>query len=268
MHYYKATIQYIGTNYAGFQWQNEIKTVQSEINLTLSKLIDGKVTTTAASRTDTGVHAIDQMVKITSSSPIDCPSFLVSLNKLLPEDINLITLKECSGEFKPSVAHQSKEYRYFFTNKKTVSRKDCQFIANISNQLNISEMQFCIQHLIGKHDFCNFYSNGSNVKTTVREILTCELSEINPQDIFSSYKLFKIPANTRKCYQLRIVANGFLKQMIRHIVSGLWMVGSGKMPKEEFVALIDGPKSQKQLWKVASPSGLFLYKIEYGENDE
>lgn len=51
--------------------------------------------------------------------------------------------------------------------------------------------------------------------------------------------------------------------MIRHIVSALWMVGSGKMTKEEFATYLNGPKVEKQLWKVASPNGLFLYRISY-----
>lgn len=256
-------IQYEGSNYAGFQWQNGIQTIQSEFNNALSQLIDGKVTTMAASRTDTGVHAMEQVVKITSSNPIDLSIFLGLFNKVLPPQIRCINVEACDGLFRPSVASLSKEYRYFFTNQTQVSKEDTQFIANIANKLDIDAIKICIQALIGSHDFCNFYSSGSNVKSTVRDISVCDLSVINPHDLFSHFELFQIPKDLNNCYQLRIEANGFLKQMIRHIVSALWMVGSGKLSTDDFIKLLDAPKSKRQLWKVASPNGLFLYRINY-----
>lgn len=263
MHYYKTTIQYEGTNYAGFQWQNGIQTIQSEFNKAISQLIAGKITTMAASRTDTGVHAMEQVVKITSSNSIDLSSFLETFNKMLPPQIRCIDIKLCPGLFRPSAETDSKEYRYFFTNKTQVSKEDTQFIANISNKLDLKEMMICIRALMGKHDFCNFYSSGSNVKSTIRDIYFCDLSVLNPHEIFSGLELFQIPKNLSHCYQVRIEASGFLKQMIRHIVSALWMVGSGKLSAEDFINLLNGPKNTKQLWKVASPNGLFLYRINY-----
>lgn len=263
MYYYKTTIQYEGTNYAGFQWQNGIQTIQSEFNSAISKLIDGKFTTTAASRTDTGVHAKEQIVKISSKNPIDFTSFLKAFNIALPREIRCIDIEHCEGLFKPAVEAASKEYRYFFTNKKEVLKEERQFIANISNELDLEAMMYCTHALVGIHDFCNFYSSGSNVKSTVRNIFLCELSVINPHEIFSGLELFQIPKGLVSCYELRIVANGFLKQMIRHIVSALWMVGSGKISSDDFINLLDGTKKTKQLWKVATPNGLFLYRINY-----
>ena len=265
MNYYKATIQYQGTNYAGFQWQNGLPTVQSEFNNALAKLVFGKVTTMAASRTDTGVHAIEQIVKVSSENLIDITSFKKSFNEILPSDIRCTAIDSCAGLFRPSTESVSKEYRYFFTNKvqpSSPSSNERQFVSNISNQLNIDAMIVCTQILIGEHDFCNFYSSGSNVKSTIRTISLCELTIINPHDIFSNIDLFSIPSDLTSCHQLRIEANGFLKQMIRHIVSALWMVGTGKLSIDEFQALLDGVKSERQ-WRVAPPNGLFLFKINY-----
>lgn len=263
MFYYRTTIQYAGTNYAGFQWQNGLITVQSEINRALSEIIPGKVTTRGASRTDTGVHALEQIVKITSENEVDCESFVNNFNKLLPDDIKSIDIVSCAGTFKPGVEAISKEYRYFFTNKNQIPNEDRKYIANISNELNLEAMRSCLQALLGKHDFCNFYSAGSNVKSTTRSISFCELAIVNPHEIFRAHNLFQIPKNLSECYQLRIVADGFLKQMIRHIVSSLWMVGSGKLSVDDFLKLLDSPKSEKQHWKVAPPNGLFLYRIKY-----
>lgn len=263
MHYYKIIIQYDGTGFAGFQWQKEKPTIQSEINNTLAKLLTGKCTTIASSRTDSGVHAMEQIVKISSTVPIDCSGFLEKFNKGISSQIRCINIHSCGPLFRPAVEAISKEYCYFFTNKKHLSKNDTRFIANISNKLDLDIMRFCIQALIGKHNFCNFYSSGSNVKSTVREILSFTLSEVDPHDYFSQSDLFQISKDFSHCYEFRIQANGFLKQMIRHLVSALWMVGSGKLSIDDFMLLLNGSKSLKQYWKVAPPNGLFLNKIHY-----
>ncbi|MBC7712186.1 MAG: tRNA pseudouridine(38-40) synthase TruA [Rhizobacter sp.] len=263
MHYYKTIIQYEGTKYAGFQWQNGIATVQSEFNTALSSLISGKTTTMAASRTDTGVHAHMQVVKISSENQINTSAFLKSFNELLPREIRCLSIEICDGLFRPAAESLSKEYRYFFTNKTKVSKEETQFVANIANKLDIEAMRTCILALTGDHDFCNFYSSGSNVKTTIRKVFSCELTLVNPKDILPVDGLFQIPEELNECYQFKIEASGFLKQMIRHLISSLWMVGSGKLSTADFIQLLDGPKNDKHLWKVASANGLFLYKINY-----
>lgn len=263
MNYYKAKIQYAGTGYAGFQWQSGIQTIQHEFNNALAKIVNDKVTTVAASRTDTGVHALEQFIKITSALPIDCLSFVKQINQLLPKQIRCVGIETCKGDFRPTAKASSKEYRYFFTNQIKVKKEDGQFIANISNPLDLERMMFCIRAFVGEHDFCNFHSSGSNVKSTTRTIFSCELTKINPHHFFDGSALFPIPQDLHECYQLKIEANGFLKQMIRHIVSALWMVGSQKMTSKEFLVLLDGPKSTKQRWRVAPPNGLFLCRINY-----
>ena len=263
MHYYKTLIQYDGTNFAGFQWQKDIPTIQNNFNNALYSLLNCKFTTMSASRTDTGVHAMEQIVKISIVNPIECFSFLELFNKSLSPQVKCINIEPCDGLFRPAAESLSKEYRYFFTNKRQISNEESRFISNISNRLDFKLIETCIQALLGEHNFCNFYSSGSNVKTTFRNILSCELTEINPHNVLSKSDIFLIPKDLISCYQIKIEANGFLKQMIRHIVSALWMVGSGKLSTQEFMQLLSGPKTLKQTWKVAPPNGLFLYQIHY-----
>jgi len=188
-----------------------------------------------------------------------------TLNDALPKTIRVVGLEACDGDFKPSAHTVSKEYRYFFTNKQKVDYEDRRFVANISAPLDLQKIGFCVEALKGRHDFCNFYSEGSNVKSTVRDIFSCELSVVNPHDLFQNNSLFLFPENLTSCFQLKIEANGFLKQMIRHIVSSLWMVGSGKLSLEDFLTLLNSSKGPRQNWKVAPPNGLFLFKITYQE---
>jgi tRNA pseudouridine38-40 synthase len=106
---------------------------------------------------------------------------------------------------------------------------------------------------------------GSNVKSTEREIFSCEFSEIDPLKLFDSSEVFSSPEIPAKCFQLRIEGNGFLKQMIRHLMTAMWKVGNGRLTVEEFLELLDGPRRTKTLWKVANPKGLFLCRINYPE---
>ncbi len=262
-HYYMATIQYDGTGYAGFQWQKDIPSIQNDFNQAIKKLIEGKVTTMGASRTDTGVHALKQIVKVTSERPIEVTDFLNSFNSVLPKQIKCIDFKSCRSDFRPANDPHSKEYRYYFTNKRNVAPDARRFISNFPLPLNQDSMSDCVKAIKGTHSFHNFCSAGSNVKSTIRDISFCELSEINPQLTFPKSDLFYIPQDLDRCFELKIMGNGFLKQMIRHIVSALWMVGSGKMSEEDFLYQLEGPKKEKRLWKVAPANGLFLMDIMY-----
>lgn len=263
MHYYKATIQYDGTGYSGFQWQAGAASIQGELNQALQSIHAGRITTGGASRTDSGVHAVEQVVKMTTENPI---AFSIeAFNQALPKQIRCLDLAPCGGEFNPNTNTISKEYRYLFTNRPHVIESERRFVANVSYQFDVDAMKRCAQLLVGTHDFCNFYSMGSNVKTTIREVYACELSTINPHEVFSHSPIFKFPFELTQCYQLKIEANGFLKQMIRHTIRALWMVGSGRFTEQTFCDYLKGPKAPKQLWKVAVPNGLFLYRINYGE---
>ena len=260
MYYYKAIFQYNGTQYKGFQFQEDGITVQAEINKTLLTLLNGHVTTKGSSRTDTGVHALKQMVKITSSNPINSPLFLSQFNQTLPSDIICLSLDHSNPSFQPN-QDNIKEYRYFFTNDQRPSATTCPFIVNFSPKLDFELITECIEIINGEHDFCNFYSCGSNVTSTIRTVFLAELKQINPQELFQSFTLFQVSRNIQTCFEFKIQGNGFLKQMNRHLISALWKVGTKKMSVQDFTQLLDGPKVNRQLWKVARPNGLFLWDV-------
>lgn len=263
MYYYLANVQYAGSKYAGFQWQSNLITIQDELNKAINTYTQNKITTTAASRTDTGVHAFNQLLKITSAVPIEPIDGIFAINQLLPPDIKLKTLNTVHGSFKPSAQTISKEYLYLFTNSaKSMDAREQEFIANFGKKLNMDLIQEALPLFIGEHNFQNFYSKGSNVTSTVRTIISIELKIINPHEIFRD-SLFSAPEQLTECYQLKINGSGFLKQMIRHIVSSLWMVGTEKITNAQLKEFIDGDQQVNQLWKVAPPNGLFLNNINY-----
>lgn len=262
MNYYKATLQYDGTGYAGFQWQASAPTIQAALNQALALALPERFSTRGASRTDTGVHAREQVVRITSSAAVECDTLTKELARLLPPQIRCLNVDPCSGKFNPSADAVSKEYRYLFTNQLKGPLIPQRFIANHARPLNGTAISLCLKLIRGKHDFCNFASMGSNVKSTVREITFCEITEVDVAELFDS-TLFSVTPGLTRCYQIRFVAPGFLKQMIRHLVAALWLVGNGKMSEAEFVALLQGPKMSRGRWRPAPAQGLHLYKIDY-----
>lgn len=259
MNYYKAIIQYDGTERMGFQWQEGMPTIQGDINLALEQLLKGKVTTRAASRTDKGVHAFAQVIKISAEDSSSLHPEL--LNAVLPSHIRCLALSSCRGDFIPSVDQHSKEYRYLFTNTPGASGQDQRYIAQTPYSLNISHIQTCVEMIKGRNDFKNFWSIGGMANTTMREIHECDLSIINPEPLFAD-SLFSTQGIS-SCWQFRIVGKGFLKHMVRHLVGALWMVGNGRLSVEDFSNLLHGEQKEQRPWKKADPRGLYLMKVSY-----
>jgi tRNA pseudouridine38-40 synthase len=259
MNYYKAILQYDGSNHMGFQYQVGMPTIQGELNQSLEKVLQGKVTTRAASRTDKGVHAFGQVVKISAEDPRQLD--ITQLNAALPTHMRCLALSPCKGDFIPSVDQVSKEYRYLFTNTSHFSGIDQRFIAQTPYSLNIDHIQTCIDKLKGKNDFRNFWSIGGKSNTTIRDIYEFDLTIINPEELFRG-SLFTA-GEISTCWQFRIVGTGFLKHMVRHLVGALWMVGNGRLSVEDFSKLLYGEQKEQRPWKKADPRGLYLMKVNY-----
>lgn len=254
MHYNKAIIQYDGTGRQGFQHSDGAQTIQGDLNLALQTILTGDFTTRAASRTDKGVHALAQVIKISAEDPR--PLSTAQLNSAFPNHIRCLEISPCPADFIPSIDQRTKEYRYLFTSNGI----DQRFMANVPHALNIDLMQTCVAMLTGTHDFKNFWSIGGVSNTTIREILACDLTEINPKDFFQD-TLFT--TDITRCWQFRIHGTGFLKHMVRHLVGALWEVGSGGLSVAEFTRLLQGDLKPQRPWKKADPKGLFLVKVHY-----
>lgn len=254
MNFHHAILQYDGTDRQGFQHSEGAQTIQCDLNLSLQKILKGEFTTRAASRTDKGVHALAQVIKISAedSKPLE----VAQLNAVLPPHIRCLEISPCPADFIPSIDQRTKEYRYLFTSNDI----DQRFIANVPYTLNIDDMQTCVAMLKGTNDFKNFWSIGGVSNTTIREILECDLTQINPQD-FLRDTLFS--TDTTRCWQFRIHGTGFLKHMVRHLVGALWEVGSGRLSVDEFAKLLHGDLKPQRPWKKADPRGLFLVKVHY-----
>lgn len=254
IHYYRLILQYKGTRYLGWQIQPESAgiTVQGELNKALEIVSKAKSQSMGAGRTDAGVHALGQVAKVGIELKIPPENLVKALNVNLPDDIRVIFADHSDYEFFPTVHAKSKEYHYRFTCNRMFTAFQNDLIVNHPFEMDIERMKEACKLLVGEHDFVNFFCEGTEVSSTVREIYECEILKVDHQD----WEM--LPPH----YIFKIVGNGFLKQMVRLLMGALWNVGRGKISLEEFQKSLSLPRTQR-LGPVAPPNGLYMVRVNY-----
>lgn len=229
------------------------KTVQGELNSALKKIAKTEqVKTIGSGRTDAGVHALGQVVKIDMPLELQPENLVKALNSHLPDDIKAVDAELCDSSFMPTSDALSKEYHYRFTcNHHGPVALQEEFIAHQRSGLDFKLMDEACKILIGEHDFVNFFCEGTEVKSTVREIFECNIFEVQSGD-------WMLPAH----YVFRIKGNGFLKQMVRLLMGTIWNVGRGKVSLAEFQESLR-VKTPSKLGPVAPPQGLYMVRVNY-----
>lgn len=254
MNYYRLLLQYKGTNYLGWQIQPETagSTIQGELNKALINISKSRnVKSMGAGRTDAGVHALGQVVKIGIELNIAPANLVKALNVNLPNDIRVIDADLSDVDFLPTVDAKSKEYHYRFTFHRTPSAFQSGLIANFPFELDLDKMRQACKLFLGTHDFRNFYCEGTDVAHYVREIYDCEIFEVSQDS-------WMLPSH----YVFRIVGNGFLKQMVRLIVGAIWNIGRGKITLDD-LNLALSPNKLERLGPVAPAEGLYMIRVNY-----
>lgn len=253
MYHYRLTISYQGTQYLGWQIQPESygKTIQGEINSALTKIAKShQVRTMGSGRTDTGVHALGQVVKATIPLKINPKSLVKAMNSHLPEDIRVIDAIDSDDAFIPTADAVSKEYHYRFSVNDYHPPFAQNLIAHCPYDLDLELMQKACAVFIGEHDFTNYFCEGTPVSSYVRHIYECEIYEVQATELFPSYFVF------------RVVGNGFLKQMVRLMMGAIWRVGRKKVTLEELKNSLS-PIKQDKIGATAPGHGLYMIRVNY-----
>lgn len=244
MHRIKLIVEYDGSNYHGFQIQNNAHTIQEEIENGIVKLLGIKKTLISAGRTDTGVHALGQVIVFDTTSSIPADKWSFALNSVLPADIRVINSEQVALDFHPRYDAVSKVYNYKIYRKsegKTFLRN---YALCTSEPLNIMAMQQACNLLIGWHNFQSFCASGSAVKNFERNIMKCNLIEEWPY------------------LTLEIEANGFLYNMIRIIMGTLIEIGRNHLSPEVVPDIIKA-ENRSAAGPTAPPQGLYMVKVKY-----
>lgn len=254
-YYYRITLQYVGTNYKGWQIQQNVSTVQGELNKVLQVISKNhEVKSIASGRTDAGVHALGQVVKIGITLKIAKEGLLKALNSLLPADIRVLEIEDSDYAFHPTYHCKEKEYHYLFSNN-PLTPFAAPYMASFSYPIDFEKMKQAAELFVGEYDFKNFYCFGTDVGSTVRTIYRCSIQKCGTQGFCQNF--------SSEYYALEIVGNGFLKQMVRSVVGALWEVARHKASLDDIKQALSPLPKSKKIGKVAPPEGLYLIRASY-----
>ncbi len=233
-------ISYDGTDFAGFQKQKGLPTIQGEIEEKLRAILGEPIKIKGASRTDAGVHAKEQVVNFLTASPIPKERFPRILNDHLPPTIRVIWAKEADICFHARFSAISRTYKYFLINKEIISPFLARFALVYPKPLDLELMREAGKQLMGTYNFSAFTSERGN---TVRNLLNLDIKKKKDIIIFS------------------IEANAFLKGMVRNIVGLLLQVGREKVPSTTIKEALETRIDARNF--AVAPQGLFLWKVRY-----
>jgi len=253
MTYYKVIISYKGTQYFGWQSQPEEEkpTVQEAIQQVIKRVSKYQACTViGASRTDAGVHAQGQVAKLTIPQEIAPDKLLLGMNSLLPKDIRILGCELCPAEFNPIQDSKMKEYHYYFSVNAIENPLLFDIVSHVSSDLDIQLMNEGAELFIGEHDFYNFSRRDSNAYTTNRTISVCDIRKIN----FAPFNSI--------IYAIRIVGEGFLKQMVRYMAGSLFELGQKNISLQDLHHYLHKHQAGK-LSPAAKAKGLHLVEITY-----
>jgi len=240
----KLTIQYDGTNYCGWQKQNNGISVQEEIENAIHRLTGERVDLIGSGRTDKGVHALGQVANFTTNSTIPPDRYKYALNSILPQDISIISSELVPDSFHSQYDAKGKIYKYTIYNREVRNPIYNRYAYHVPVKLNLNSMRKGAECFLGSHDFKAFMASGSSAKSTIRNIRSISLDK---KDDF----IF-----------LTIEGNGFLYNMVRIIVGTLVEVGLGKKQWQSIPHIIES-KDRKMAGHTAPAQGLCLEKVYY-----
>jgi tRNA pseudouridine38-40 synthase len=243
----KLVLEYDGTNYVGWQIQQNGASVQGRVQLALQELLGQPISLQAAGRTDSGVHARGQVVAFDSPRQLPLKAYWMGLNSLLPEDIAVVKAEEVDPAFDPRRWARGKRYRYLMSNRRSRSPNRRLTHWEIFQPLALPAMQEAAKCLIGKQDFSAFRASDCQAAHALREVKRAEISGAMGDEL-----------------TFVIEGTAFLKHMVRNIVGSLVEVGRGRQPHTWMKATLDAGDRTKA-GSTAPPHGLCLEEVFYGD---
>ena len=242
---YFVQLEYKGSNYLGFQKQSNTKrTIQGQLEKALSKIANESIKTICSGRTDSGVHATNQIVHFDTNSRRSIDSWVKGTNRYLPDDISVINLYKVHKDQHARFDAVKRSYKYLLKKSNNNTGLENEQCLLIRENINFAAMHKAAQHLVGEKDFSSFRASGCQSNSAMREIYEVSVKTKGPYIIFS------------------IVGNAFLLNMIRIIIGTLLEVGKKKITVKQFKDII-AAKKRSEAGKTVSPNGLYFIGPEY-----
>jgi tRNA pseudouridine38-40 synthase len=248
MRTFKLTLAYDGTNYCGWQLQPGQVTLQGKFEQALTKITGESIRVTASGRTDSGVHALGQVVGFESETHLEPAVLQKALNATLPLDMAVV-----AAEFAPQGFHATrhavrKMYRYTIDDGRLRDVFARQYVWQHKSPLDVAAMHRAAQGLVGTHDFSSFESQSSPRENSVRTVY--------------SLRVERWPEANGPRIIVEIEGNGFLYNMVRAIVGTLIDVGRGA-ESEAWPAQVLAARNRGDAGQTAPAHGLCLVRVDY-----
>lgn len=246
---FKLLIQYDGTDFHGWQVQENSRTIQGELERVIGMIEDGKVHVTGSGRTDAGVHAEGQVANVKMSRPFTPEKLRSAINGNLWRDIRIMKVETAPDEFHARFSATGKTYKYRIINAPVMSPFWRRFAHHEPKPLDVGKMTSAAQMFLGEHDWTAFCSAQSEGESRVRTITNVA---------------FETSWDERggSLIEFSISATGFLRYMVRSIVGTLLEVGQGTMDSDTIQnAIITGDRNL--CGRTAPAQGLTLVKVDY-----
>jgi tRNA pseudouridine38-40 synthase len=267
---YTALISYVGTDYCGWQKQKATvgglkPSVQITIENALSKMTGAECKVVGSGRTDSGVHAMGQVIHfVLTQREWDSVILQRGLNGLLPSSIQVLEVQKVNLEFHAQRSATQKQYSYYFQQGPCAIPFLEPYSWWIRKPLNLGAMNQALSHLIGEHDFKPFQASGAKPGPTVRKILEAE-AVFQPIQFPGNGFAAEFEAGRRVgLVRVRVLGTGFLKQMVRGIAGTLLQVGEGRRDPACFREIIES-KNRLLVGPTAPARALWLERVWYPE---
>jgi tRNA pseudouridine38-40 synthase len=262
MYHHRLIVSYKGTDYYGWQDNGTSDsdltsepTIEANIQQVLKQICNYENCTIAtASRTDAGVHAQGQVIKVSIPLDIASKKLLLGMNSLLPSDIRILKSEPCNPEFNPNKDSKSKTYHYYFCTDPVHNPVLNVSVAHIPSsdlvgKLDIALMQEACKLFVGEHDFYSFAKRDTSMPSTVRTLISCEI--VQAPSMFAN-----------EVYVIKVVGEGFLRYMVRYIVGALFALGRGQISLSD-ISYALAHRNDEKLSARAKSSGLHLIEVNY-----
>lgn len=240
----KLTIEYEGTNYAGWQIQPNGLAVQQVIEEALHRLLGEKVRLRSSGRTDAGVHARGMAAAFQTTTKLPLRAYVEGTNRFLPADIAILEANEAPPEFKPISDAVAKHYRYTILTTSVRSPLHRFHSWHIREPLDLVAMKEAARHFVGTHDYAAFRASNCSAKTTVRRVDSVTVEHSGNLVIID------------------VIGGGFLKNMVRVMAGTLVDIGRGRFSPEHIPWLLHNG-DRKKAGVTAPACGLCLMKVYY-----
>ena len=242
-------VQYTGTGWNGYQKQPDRNTVQDRLEIALEKFACTQLSTTCAGRTDTGVHAMEQVIHFDTELDRPVQSWVRGVNAFLPESIVVrwaaeVAPDEAGLDFHARFSARSRTYHYVLYNHPTPSALLAKRAGWVFRPIDVERMRDGARHLIGTHDFTSFRASGCQANTPVKDLHELKIEQYGDIIVFT------------------VRASAFLHHMVRNIVGSLIYIGIGRQEPAWMLEVLHS-RSRDVAAPTFMPDGLYFARIEY-----